>query len=220
MIRKLTLTGLISLLGKGTVSQLFVAILVAFFFFCVHIACAPCRQPEDNLLKGCADLELFFVMLVTLVKKLGEEDHQVADENEVPDAFIGDLVKPKHYDAMIVVSFAVNVVAAYIFVVLYKLAHIGRVVRFRKARSWRKSAKEATEQLLSSSSNFGLELELATHDSARTSANGQFDQQISLTTTLPSPSPRTRGEGAGRDVASQRRSAKLDEVLGLSPRQA
>ena len=218
MIRKLTLTGLISLLGKGTVSQLFVAILVTFFFFCLHIGCAPYRQPEDNLLKGCEDLELFFVMLVTLVKKLGDEDQQAANENEVPDAFIGDRVKPEYYDVMIVVSFVVNVVAAYIAVVLYKLAHIGRVVRFRKARSWRKAAKEATEQLLSSSSNYGLEFELATHDSAMSGANVELDRQVSLTTTLPTPSPRTRGRSGVRDVAAQRRSAKLDEVLGLSPR--
>ena len=119
MFRKLVLTGLITFLGKGTVSQLFVAIIVTFFFFCLHIACGPYRQGEDNVLKGCADLELFFVMLVTLVKKLGIEDEDAVtangnEQNEQPsetlppDAFIGDYLLPGDYDTMIVVSFFVR----------------------------------------------------------------------------------------------------------------
>ena len=155
MIRKLMLTGLITFLGKGTVSQLFVAILVTFFFFCLHIACAPYRQSEDNVLKGCADLELFFVMLVTLVKKLGNEDEDLAHgpyRNEtVPDAFIGDNLQPTDYDKMIVFSFFVNVVAAYICVVLYKLGNLGLVVNYRKRRSWRQASKDATAQLFDGS---------------------------------------------------------------------
>eukprot|EP01043_Picozoa_sp_COSAG02_P032973 COSAG02_NODE_2226_length_9456_cov_6.430587_6_plen_154_part_01 len=152
MFRKLTLTGLISLLGKGTVSQIFVAILITFAFLCLHIGCGPFKGRGDNFLKGCCEFELFFVMLVTLVKKLGDEDQANVNEGEVPDAFIGDYLRPQDYDTLIVVSFFVNVVAAYVGVVFYKLAHIGRVARFRKARSWRKGTKLATEQLLATGS--------------------------------------------------------------------
>ena len=80
--RKLILTGLITFMGKGTVSQLFVGILVTFFFFCLHISYHPYKQKEDNFLKACADLELFFVMLVTLVKKMDvETDTESEDES-------------------------------------------------------------------------------------------------------------------------------------------
>lgn len=214
MFRKLALTGLITLLGKGTVSQVFVAILTTFAFMCLHIGCAPFRNREDNFLKACCEFELFFVLQITLVKKLGEADDEV--DSEIPVAFIGDYLTPQDYDTMIVVSFFVNVVATYIGVVLYKIANIGRIVRFRKARSWRKRSNWATEQLLATSDH-GLEIELSVNESGLSGGNNA-ELTLSSPTTLPTPSPRSRG-GRGRaddDAVAMLRSAKLDEVLGLS----
>ena len=192
--------------------------LVTFFFFCLHIACGPYRQSEDNVLKGCADLELFFVMLVTLVKKLGDEDDgddHLAANDTVPEAFIGDALAPKDYDLMIVVSFFVNVVAAYICVVLYKLANLGLVVGYRKRRSWRQSSKDATALLFDGSgmmSDREFEMTLASGGGDGL-GSGLLVHQDSVTTTLPSPSPRVR---RASPAVERSRSDNLDKMLGLS----
>jgi len=134
-----------------------------------------------------------------------------------------------------VFSAQVNVVAAYIGVVLYKLGNLGLVVSYRRRRSWRQASKDATAQLFDTSSmlsshefemegaaaggggGLGLELMSAAGGGGDGLAAGL---QHNVTTTLPTPSPRGRRGVAPRSPSSraieQRRSANLDKQLGLS----
>ena len=236
MVRKLILTGLITFMGKGTVSQLFVGILVTFFFFCLHISYHPYKQKEDNFLKACADLELFFVMLVTLVQKMDVETDTDRDSATRSTAFIGDKLRREDYDAMVLYSFVLLVVVAYIAVVAYKLLMLKWAVNYRarsKSKKFLRSSDYSADNLFDgmlrrSAGGGGSDLV-----SARESMPGwlEMSSQLSglsadggdgLTPTLTSPNPSPRrlpsASPRGRMSARERkRSEGLDAALGISP---
>ena len=57
MFRKLALVGLVLIVGRGTVAQLSIAIVLAFGFFAVHVKCWP--------YKVCISSELRVVFCVS-----------------------------------------------------------------------------------------------------------------------------------------------------------
>ena len=239
MVRKLILTGLITFMGKGTVSQLFVGILVTFFFFGLHISYHPYRQKEDNFLKACADLELFFVMLIQMVRKMDVDSDADNDSMTRSTAFIGDKLQPETYDAMLWISFILLVVVAYIAVVIYKLLMLKWAVNYRarsKSKKFLRSSNYSADNLFDgmlNSDGRGSDLvsaresmpgwlEMSSQLSGLSGAVPDADGGDVLTPTLTSPSPSPRrlpsASPRGRMSARERkRSEGLDKALGISP---
>jgi len=239
MVRKLILTGLISFMGKGTVSQLFVGILVTFFFFGLHISYHPYRQKEDNFLKACADLELFFVMLIQMVRKMDVDTDTDKDSTTRSTAFIGDKLQRADYDNMLWISFILLVVVAYIAVVIYKLLMLKWAVNYRarsKSKKFLRSSNYSADNLFDgmlNSDGGGSDLvsaresmpgwlEMSSQLSGLSRAVPDADGGDVLTPTLTSPSPSPRrlpsASPRGRMSARERkRSEGLDKALGISP---
>lgn len=69
--RKFTFVCLLLLYARGTVSQLFAACCVSFCTFSVQMHVRPYKRASDNLLKACAEAQLFCTLLGTLVLRLG-----------------------------------------------------------------------------------------------------------------------------------------------------
>lgn len=69
--RKFTFVCLLLLYARGTVSQIFAACCVSFCTFSVQMHVRPYKRASDNLLKACAEAQLFCTLLGTLVLRLG-----------------------------------------------------------------------------------------------------------------------------------------------------
>lgn len=57
MLRKLALVGIVLTVGRGTVAQLSVAIILSFGFFALQMSTWPCKDPlpHDSGDQGLAD---------------------------------------------------------------------------------------------------------------------------------------------------------------------
>jgi len=65
--RKLLLSGLIGLFGRGTVAQSFAAALMAFMFFAYSVHMQPYKQRKMNLIKAFNEFQIFGILLVCIV---------------------------------------------------------------------------------------------------------------------------------------------------------
>ena len=65
--RKAILTGAIVLFGRGSVAQIFLALLISFAFFTAQMRFAPYRHMEDNMLKCATEAQIFVTILVSLI---------------------------------------------------------------------------------------------------------------------------------------------------------
>lgn len=67
LARKLILTGIIALIGRGTVAQAVMATFVAFFFFALAVKAQPFHSEHLNQLKMFCEAQLFAVLLIIVV---------------------------------------------------------------------------------------------------------------------------------------------------------
>ena len=67
MLRKLSLSGLLQLVERGTATQVLVGCCIAFCSFGVHVRLLPYRDPEANVLKVCAEAVLFLTFLISFI---------------------------------------------------------------------------------------------------------------------------------------------------------
>ena len=81
------LTGVISLLGRGTIAQSVVAKLISFAFFALHVHVQPYRARTLNIVKAVSEIHLFVVLLVCVVLQVHHHVKQSGDEFENP---VGD----------------------------------------------------------------------------------------------------------------------------------
>jgi hypothetical protein len=65
--RKLVLSGLIGLFGRGTIAQTFAATLLSFLFFAFSVHMQPYKQPKMNLIKAFTEFQIFGVLLVCII---------------------------------------------------------------------------------------------------------------------------------------------------------
>ena len=65
--RKLILSGLIGLFGRGTIAQCFVAVIVSFLFFATSLRAQPFKVSSNNKYKAFAEAQIFGVLLVCIV---------------------------------------------------------------------------------------------------------------------------------------------------------
>ena len=60
-IRKLLLVGMLVVAGRGSVAQLFLALVISFASFALQVRMTPYRHAEDNLLKAAVEVHIFLV---------------------------------------------------------------------------------------------------------------------------------------------------------------
>ena len=70
--RKLTLTGLVGLYGRGTIAQAVISTLIAFIFFAVTFRCQPFALTESgsdhlNYIKLFSEFQVFSILLICVV---------------------------------------------------------------------------------------------------------------------------------------------------------
>jgi hypothetical protein len=67
LARKLTLTGLISVFNRGSITQTVLATLVSFFFFASSIRQQPFDNMQLNWIKCYSEFQIFGILLVCVV---------------------------------------------------------------------------------------------------------------------------------------------------------
>lgn len=79
LARKLILSGLIGLYGRGSVAQTVLACFVAFFFFAAFYRAQPFIEPMLNTIKGFSEFVIFGVLLVCTVQQVNEANFEEED---------------------------------------------------------------------------------------------------------------------------------------------
>ena len=114
MLRKLALVGLVLLVGRGTVAQLTIAIVLSFGFFALQMRTWPYKLYQDNLLRASTEMHVFIVITTALVFK--------QDLRWEPWGI--DV-----YDYVLFFSFIILVPFAAVATVVAKLRHVQRVLK-------------------------------------------------------------------------------------------
>ena len=70
--RKLILSGLITLVHRGSIAQTVLATLISFFFFAFAVRAQPYRHRRLNILKVLSEFQLFGILLVCVVLQTNE----------------------------------------------------------------------------------------------------------------------------------------------------
>ena len=65
----------------GTVLQAFAGTCIAFFFCCLQCRVCPYRERSDNLLKACAEAQLFFTLLISIILRTQLEREPVSSDD-------------------------------------------------------------------------------------------------------------------------------------------
>jgi len=70
LLRKLSLSGLLQFMHRGTAAQCFCGSAIAFASFGVQQRLQPYREPESNILKALVDAQLFLAFLVSFILRM------------------------------------------------------------------------------------------------------------------------------------------------------
>ena len=70
--RKLIMAGLLGLLGRGSIIQVFAATLISFFFFAFALKALPFESSRLNFIKVFSEFQLFVILLSCLVLQTDE----------------------------------------------------------------------------------------------------------------------------------------------------
>ena len=68
-IRKLILVGLLVVVGRGSVAQLFVAVVVSVTLLAMQLVLQPYKHAEDNLFKAGVEIHICLTVTCALVLK-------------------------------------------------------------------------------------------------------------------------------------------------------
>lgn len=80
------MAGLIGLVGRGTVIQVFLATLISFVFFAVAIKEAPFESSKMNFFKIVSEAQLFIILLTALLLQTdsrGLASQRVFDRDDI-----------------------------------------------------------------------------------------------------------------------------------------
>ena len=67
MARKLILSGVIGLAGRGTVAQSASAMLISFYFFAISFKYEPFEKPTLNRIKAFSEFQIFAILAVCTI---------------------------------------------------------------------------------------------------------------------------------------------------------
>ena len=111
MIRKLILVGLLVMVGRGSVAQLFVAVVVSVALLVLQVTLQPYKHWEDNAFKAGVEVHISLTVTCALVLKcLGSQNE---GEEVLPASF---------YDFMLVGSFIGSIPVGFVWTVCAKRA--------------------------------------------------------------------------------------------------
>jgi len=114
LFRKLFIVGAVVLFGRGSVMQLFIAMVFSFFFFTAQMACWPMKlgtqwwlkhspavamtvvlthcnvllAGQDNLLRASCECHIFFTIIVAMALKIPGDSHKPVLDNLLVSSFI------------------------------------------------------------------------------------------------------------------------------------
>eukprot|EP01046_Picozoa_sp_COSAG06_P031452 COSAG06_NODE_3065_length_5901_cov_5.700965_2_plen_1264_part_00 len=87
--RKLILSGLIGIFGRGTIAQSFAAVFISFFFFGLSVYAQPFRTDRMNRLKMFSEFQIFGILLVCIV--LQTNKNGLPDTGLATESFYGNV---------------------------------------------------------------------------------------------------------------------------------
>ena len=79
LLRKLVLVGLVLMVGRGSVAQSIVALILSFGFFALQVRTWPYKLQQDNLLRAATEMHVFLVIAVALALHGDLRDEQVSE---------------------------------------------------------------------------------------------------------------------------------------------
>jgi hypothetical protein len=152
MVRKLMLVGMLVVVGRGSVAQLFLANTISFGSFALQVKLMPYRHAEDNLLKAAVEIHIFLLVSVALALKGLRHDqaHGTGSESEML------------YDVVLIISFVLMVPIAFIWAVMAKRKMMEKALREASARVADEQSTEARKRAIRL-----LQLGLTTNDDMR-----------------------------------------------------
>eukprot|EP01051_Picozoa_sp_SAG22_P026882 SAG22_NODE_8718_length_635_cov_0.904851_1_plen_160_part_01 len=110
MIRKLLLVGMLVVAGRGSVAQLFLAILISFVSFSLQVRLMPYRHAEDNVLKAAVEVHIFLLVSIALVLKGLRSEAG------------GEVIPEGAYDVLLILSFVIGIPGTFVWAVSRKKA--------------------------------------------------------------------------------------------------
>jgi heme/copper-type cytochrome/quinol oxidase subunit 2 len=81
LLEKLLLTGTLTFIQHGTILQTVAGTFIAFVFFGLQVWVCPYRESSDNLLKACAEGQLFVTLLISIVLRTQLEREPVSSDD-------------------------------------------------------------------------------------------------------------------------------------------
>ena len=133
MVRKLMLVGMLVIFSRGSVTQLFMAIIISFGSFALQVKLAPYRHAEDNLLKAMIEAHIFLIVSIALALKGLEADNEYAGYKN-------------YYDGALIAGFVVAVPVSFFGAILAKRRVIGNALREAAAASTDDQSTEARKR--------------------------------------------------------------------------
>jgi hypothetical protein len=154
----LQLVGVLVLVGRGSLAQLFVAAIVSCSALVLQVKLSPYKHREDNMFKTVVEVHIFLVVTIAPVLK-GMKETGSSEAEIVPIEI---------YDALLVGSFIAAILVGFVWTVWAKRSMMKAALRERAAMdrsdsdSDRKSSVKATQRAVRL-----LRLGLTTNDDMR-----------------------------------------------------
>jgi hypothetical protein len=79
LFRKLLLSGILSLVGRGSIAQAVLGTAISFAFFALHLTLLPYKSPTLNVIKAASEIQMFAVLQLSIVL----QSHNVGFDSEV-----------------------------------------------------------------------------------------------------------------------------------------
>jgi hypothetical protein len=105
--------------GRGSVAQLFLAVVISFVTFSLQITLQPYKHWEDNLFKAAVEVHIFLLVSVALVLKCLRYGEGAA----------GEVLSIGFYDTVLIGSFIVGIPAGFAATICAKRRMIEQVLQ-------------------------------------------------------------------------------------------
>ena len=92
MLRKIVLSGLLQFVPRGTAVQVFCGCVLAFGSFGVQLHVWPYKDHAANVLKMCADIQIFLTFLISFILHVMAADSQITAYEPLSAEFYGFLL--------------------------------------------------------------------------------------------------------------------------------
>ena len=79
LFRKLLLSGILSLVGRGSIAQAALGTVISFAFFALHLSLLPYKSPTLNVIKAVSEIQIFAVLQLSVIL----QQHNVGFDSEV-----------------------------------------------------------------------------------------------------------------------------------------